>query len=298
MKYSESNAPLLCMMTQSTCYRGTKKMNVRGVLWHSTGANNPTLKRYVQPDDDASDRERLLALLGKNRYNNDWNHKERQAGMNAWIGQLADGGVASVQVMPWDYKPWGCGSGKKGSCNNGWIQFEICEDDMNDSEYFARVYDEACELTAYLCRMYNIDPKGSVSYNGVTVPTVLCHKDSYRLGLGSDHSDVYEWFDRYGKSMETARDDVAKLLGAGAPGVPDAAETKRVNVAVEVVKRGVKSDAVRAVQALLNMRAGAGLEIDGSCGAATEAAIKAYQRASGLEVDGSCGAATWGKLLG
>ncbi len=298
MKYSESNMPLLCMMTQSTCYRGTKKMTVRGVLWHSTGANNPTLKRYVQPDDDAPDRERLLALLGKNRYNNDWNHKERQAGMNAWIGQLADGGVASVQVMPWDYKPWGCGSGKKGSCNNGWIQFEICEDDMNDPEYFARVYDEACELTAYLCRMYGIDPKGTVSYNGVTVPTVLCHKDSYRLGLGSDHSDVYEWFDRYGKSMETVRDDVVALLGAPAPSVPDAAEAKRVNVAVEVVKRGVKSDAVRAVQALLNMRAGAGLDVDGSCGAATEAAIKAYQRASGLDVDGSCGAATWGKMLG
>lgn len=295
MKYSESNVPLVCMMTQSTCYRGTKKMNVRGVLWHSTGADNPTLKRYVQPDDDAPDRERLLALLGKNRYNNDWNHKERQAGMNAWIGLLADGGVASVQVMPWDFKPWGCGSGKKGSCNNGWIQFEICEDDMNDPEYFAKVYDEACELTAYLCRMYNIDPKGTVSYSGVTVPTVLCHKDSYRLGLGSDHSDVYEWFDRYGKSMETARDDVAKLLGAEAPSAP---ETKRVNVAVEVIKRGVKSDAVRAVQALLNMRAGAGLEVDGSCGAATEAAIKAYQKANGLSVDGSCGAATWGRLLG
>ena len=298
MKYSESNAPLVCMMTQSTCYRGTKKMNVRGVLWHSTGADNPTLKRYVQPDDDAPDRERLLALLGKNRYNNDWNHKERQAGMNAWIGQLADGKVASVQVMPWDYKPWGCGSGKKGSCNNGWIQFEICEDDMTDPEYFARVYDEACELTAYLCRMYGIDPKGTVSYNGVTAPTVLCHKDSYRLGLGSNHSDVYEWFDRYGKSMETARDDVAKLLGAEAPSVPDVAESKRVNVAVEVVKRGVKSDAVRAVQALLNMRANAGLDVDGSCGAATEAAIKAYQKANGLEVDGSCGAATWGKMLG
>lgn len=33
-------------MTQSTCYKGTSKMTVKGVLWHSTGANNPTLKRY------------------------------------------------------------------------------------------------------------------------------------------------------------------------------------------------------------------------------------------------------------
>ena len=47
MKYSESNKPLVCMMTQSTCYKGTSKMAVKGVLWHSTGANNPNLKRYV-----------------------------------------------------------------------------------------------------------------------------------------------------------------------------------------------------------------------------------------------------------
>ena len=32
--------------------------------------------------------------------------------------------------MPWDYRPWGCGSGSKGSCNTGWVQFEICEDGL------------------------------------------------------------------------------------------------------------------------------------------------------------------------
>ena len=36
MKYSKSNPPMTCMMTQSTCYKGTKKMTVKGVLWHST----------------------------------------------------------------------------------------------------------------------------------------------------------------------------------------------------------------------------------------------------------------------
>ena len=53
MKYNNTNKPLQCMMTQSTCYKGTKKMKVLGVLWHSTGVNNPNLKRYVQPDDNA-----------------------------------------------------------------------------------------------------------------------------------------------------------------------------------------------------------------------------------------------------
>jgi hypothetical protein len=139
------------MMTQSTCYKGTSKMKPLGVLWHSTGANNPTLKRYVQPDDNAPNREELIALIGKNQYKNDWNHISYQAGLNAWIGKLADGSVASIQTMPWDFKPWGCGSGSKGSCNNGWMQFEICEDGLNDKNYFNAVYQEACELTAYYC---------------------------------------------------------------------------------------------------------------------------------------------------
>ena len=125
MKYSATNKPPVCMMTQSTCYKGTRKMDVKGVLWHSTGANNPWLKRYVQPDDNAADRAAWLTKLGKNAYNNDWNHIEREAGLNCWIGKFADGTVGTVQTMPWDYRPWGCGSGSKGSCNSGWIQFEI-----------------------------------------------------------------------------------------------------------------------------------------------------------------------------
>ena len=214
MKYSENNRPVVCMITQSTCYKGTKKMAVKGVLWHSTGANNPTIKRYVQPDDNAPDREAMIKLIGKNACGNDWNHSSVQAGLNAWIGKLADGSVVAVQTMPWDYRPWGCGSGSKGSCNNGWIQFEICEDGLDDASYFNQVYKEACELTAYLCKLYGIDPKGSVKVNGVTVPTILCHADSHKLGLGSNHGDVLHWFPKFGKSMDSVRSDVAEIMGA------------------------------------------------------------------------------------
>ena len=126
MKYNDKNKPLVCMMTQSTCYRQTRKFTPKGVLWHSTGANNPNLKRYVQPDDNAKDRAELLRLLGTNTNRNDWNHASVQAGLNFWIGKLADGTVAAVQTMPWDYRPWGCGSGAKGSGNDIYIQFEIC----------------------------------------------------------------------------------------------------------------------------------------------------------------------------
>ena len=214
MKYSDKNKPLQCFMTQSTCYKGTGKMTVKGVLWHSTGANNPTLKRYVQPDDNAPNRDEMIALIGKNTYGNDWNHIDRQAGLNCWIGKLADGTVTTIQTMPWDFKPWGCGSGVNGSCNNGWVQFEICEDGLTDPVYFEKVYKEACEITAYICQMFGIDPNGTVTMNGVKVPTILCHADSHKLGLGSNHGDVNHWFPKHGKSMATARADVAALLKA------------------------------------------------------------------------------------
>lgn len=217
MKYTDTNKPLVCMQTQSTCYKETPTMTIKGVLWHSTGANNPELRRYVQPSDtkpaeDTYSRDKWLELLGKNSNGNDWNHVANDVGMNCWVGQLADGTVTTVQTMPWNYVPWGVASGVENPCNNGWIQFEICEDGLSDTSYFNKIYAEACEITAYLCKMYNINPKGTVNVDGQQVPTILCHYDAYTYGLGSGHSDVYHWFNLHGKTMDNVRSDVASLL--------------------------------------------------------------------------------------
>ena len=212
MKYSQTNKPLVCMMTQSTCYNGTYRMQPKGVLWHCTGANNPNLWRYVQPSDNDPKRAELLKIIGKNNYGSDWNHQYVSAGVNGWIGKAADGEVMFVQALPWDYAPWGCGGGWRGSANNTHIQFEMCEDYLTDRAYFDACYKEGVELTAYLCKMYGIDPHGYIWYGGGKIPTILCHKDSYDLGVGTGHGDVYNWFNRYGKTMENVRDDVAELL--------------------------------------------------------------------------------------
>lgn len=222
MKYKDSNPPLVCMMTQSTCYKGTTQGIPVGILWHDTNGGNPYIKRYVQPDDNAGNRNQLLDIIGKNQYNNDYNHTTKQAGLDAFVGKLANGSVSSVQVMPWNYRPWGCGKGSKGSCNGTtggpfWIQFEICDDGYKSEDYFKLAYKEACELTAYLCKKFNIDPNGTVEYNGVIVPTILCHWDSYKLELGSSHKDIYLWFDKFGKNMEDVRRDVKALIDADAP---------------------------------------------------------------------------------
>lgn len=212
MKYSSNNKPLQCILTNGACYNGTGTMSIKGVLWHSTGANNPELRRYVQPSSNDANYSKLMTLLGKNAYNNDWNRASIKVGVHAFVGKLASGDITSVQTLPWNYRSWGCGSGSRGSCNSGWIQFEICEDNLSDKTYFNKVYKEACELTAYLCKTYGLNPKGTVTYAGVKVPVILCHKDSNSLGLGSNHGDVLHWFKKHGKTMEDVRNDVYALM--------------------------------------------------------------------------------------
>ena len=225
MKYNKDNKPLVCMQTNSTCYKGTRKMEVKGILFHSTGCNNPNIKRYVQPSDGVSDYGKMISIIGKNTSRTDWNHIESQAGLNAWIGKLEDGTVAAVQTMPWNYRPWGCGSGNRGSCNDGWIQFEICEDSLKNEDYFLAVYKEAIELCAYLCKMYGLNPKGLVNHNGVSVPVITCHADAHFLGLGSNHGDINHWFPKYGKNMNDVRNDIEKLLASsGSNGVSSSKE--------------------------------------------------------------------------
>ena len=291
MKYNNTNKPLICMMTNSTCYKGTGRMAVKGVLWHCTGANNPWLKRYVQPSDNASDKAELLAKLGTNQYKNDWNHVSVEAGLNAWIGKLANGTVATVQTMPWDYKPWGCGSSSRGSCNNGWIQFEICEDALTDKTYFEAAYKEACELTAYLCKMFSLNPKGNVSFNGVSVPVILCHQDSYKLGLGSNHGDVYNWFNRYGKTMDNVRNDVAALMTNSGTIIP---EPTPVNPSSSCLGKGDKGSEVEQLQKnLIKLGYSCGSwGADGDFGNDTEKAVIKFQREHGLDADGLVGPLT------
>ena len=217
---------------QSSWYKGTTTGVPVGICFHDTGCNNNTLKRYVQPNDDDANRAEMLAKIGTNYNKNDWNHKAVSAGVNAWIGLLADGSIATVQSGPWNYRPWGVGSGSNGSLNGDkrdpktpfWIQFEICEDDRKSKTYFEKAYNEAIGLSAYLCKMYGFDPHGTVSYKGKTVPVITCHRESAALGLGSGHSDVLDWFPLYGKSMDDVRNDIAAAMGSVAEIKPEEPE--------------------------------------------------------------------------
>lgn len=194
------------IFTQNACYKAGRTIDVKGIMVHSTGANNPNLRRYVGPDD---------GLLGKNQYNNHWNQDKpdgRQVCVHGFIGKLADGSIATYQTLPWNHRGWHGGSGSKGSVNDTHIGFEICEDGLTDKTYFNAVYKEATELCAHLCREYKLDPMK----DGV----LIGHYEGYQRGTASNHGDPRNWFPKYGKSMDTFRADVKKLLDAEKPVTP------------------------------------------------------------------------------
>src|SRR5574344_1233896 len=187
------------ILTNNACYKAGKTITPKGIMVHSTGANNPNLKRYVGPDD---------GLLGVNQYGNHWNTAKpggRQVCVHAFIGKLKDGSIATYQTLPWNMRGWHGG----GSSNNTHIGFEICEDGLTDPAYFSAVYKEAVDLCVYLCKLY-----------GLTEKNIICHCEGYKQGIASNHGDVMHWFPKHGKSLDTFRADVKAGLGTVEPVKP------------------------------------------------------------------------------
>jgi hypothetical protein len=127
-------------------------------------------------------------------------------------------------------------------------------------------------LTAYLCKLYNLDPKGTVTFNGVKVPVILCHADSAKLGLGSNHGDVLHWFPKFGKNMDNVRADVAALMGgsSGSSSTPSTPSTDFVNI-----KFGDEGSRVQDLQQkLISLGYSCGSwGADGDFGSATQGAV-------------------------
>ena len=183
-----------CYQTKNPCYQKGTPMTPVGIVVHSTGANNPNLCRYV----DCPDR------LGENRYGNHWNRAEASTLVHGAIGLDKDGKVAVVNTLPYTMAAWGVGKGSKGSYNynpTGHIQFEMCEDDLTDREYFGAVMEAAAEYCAVLCRKY-----------GLAAESIVSHREAHTLGYASNHGDPENWLSRFGMTMEDFREKVRMKL--------------------------------------------------------------------------------------
>lgn len=203
-----------CLLTKSDCYKKATKMTPKGIVVHSTGANNPNLKRYVQPDD---------GILGVNKNNNSWNRSGLSTCVHAFIGKDKNGDVRCYQTLPFNYACWGIGKGSKGSYNynpTGHIQFEICEDNLKDESYFNKAFDLAVEFCAYLCKEYNL-----------SVETIVSHQEAYKKGYGSNHKDCDHWLKKFNKDMNWFRNQVKSKMNGS---IVKESTGKKVNYKVKI----------------------------------------------------------------
>lgn len=259
-----------CMATNNKCYianmQGKYKFSdVKGIIVHSTGANNKTLKRYVQPTKGTAGYTNLLKKIGENKNGNSWNTNKDEKCVHAFIGTLADGSVATAKILPWSYVCWGCGGGSKGSYNyspNRHLQFEVCEDDLKDKSYFEKaVKGEAVELCAYLCDLYELP-----------ISAVISHHEAHEKGYASNHSDIDAWLKKFGYTMKDFRSWVTKAMKKYAEPEPFKAYTVIVTAAA------------------LNIRAGAGTNYKITGTIRDKGKYTIVEEASGK------GATKWGKL--
>lgn len=230
------------LLTKNDCYKRNQKMTPKGIVVHSTGANNPNIKRYVQPNQ---------YNIGTNTNNNDWNRGGISVCVHGFIGKDASGNVKFIQTLPFDICCWGVGSGSKGSYNYNpaYIQFEMCEDGLNDKTYCKNCYDKAVAVCAELCKTYNI-----------SVNNIVSHKEAHDKGYGSAHVDPTNWWSKFGYTMDGFRKAVKSKMSGGSTTTSKTSNTTSTK-ATEVAKSYSKSIAgtytVTASDGL-NIRYGAG----------------------------------------
>lgn len=179
------------LLTSSACYQAGRTISPQGIMVHSMGVAQPNPEVFI----------------------NLWNTSSASACVHALV---AEGEV--IQILPWNHRGWHAGTAPNGgvSANNTHISFEILEpsghtysgstmlgyDVEANADYFAKVYQNAVDLCAYLCQEYGFDPETDI----------LCHSEGYAQNMASNHGDVMHWFPKHNKTMDSFRADVKAAL--------------------------------------------------------------------------------------
>ena len=207
-----------------------------GLLWHSTGADNPWVMRY------AGDSSTQDTIIGANQNNNGFQQTTNESGKNkagepiacsnAVMGLGTDGLMLTVKTLPDDYCPWCSGGGnladakKNGFSGNNanflsFYQVEVCEDKTCTGIVYGRKNPYNPQKYADLC--YNEMVAFSVDFfkrffggnpNSVTAKTLTSHTEGCAMGIASNHADPWHWLGKYGYSGDTLRSAVKNALSA------------------------------------------------------------------------------------
>lgn len=179
--------------TSNGAYQAGRKINPQGCVNHSVGCAQPSVDVFFN-------------LMNKSSAG--W-------GVNALLGDFHKGDGRILVVLPLDARPWGCGSGSKGSWNNTKVQWEVCEpaghtyaggtmiayDVAKNQVYFDHMWKMLVAWNVYLVKKFGYDING-----------ISDHAESYRAGYGSNHSDMGQWLPKHGKSMDALRQEVQAIL--------------------------------------------------------------------------------------
>lgn len=180
--------------TYSGAYIADRRIKPKRFVIHSTGAANPYLKRWV------NDPEHVGENPNKNYFGGD--NDDRQVMPHAVFGLTHNDKYAIINILPYDYRCWGCGAGKRGSYNDSAIQIEIAEPyDLNDVDYFNAAMTSAAEWCAKLCVLYNIP-----------VSEIFSHAEAAANGYASAHGDPEHWQKLHGYAMNDFRAEVQKQI--------------------------------------------------------------------------------------
>lgn len=217
-------------------------MTPSGIVVHSTGANNPNLKRYVDCPGE----------VGENQYSNHWNTPTpggSKVCVHAFIGYDKNKAVRVAEILPLNICCWGVGSGSKGSYNYApaYIQFEICEDGLTDETYFKQAFSAAAEYCAHLCRTY-----------GISAENIVSHKEAHEKGYGSNHGDPEHWMSKFGMTMDDFRSNVSALIGTASSNNSEVSVHETAAQPDNISASEFAPYLVKVTASLLNIRKGPG----------------------------------------
>ena len=193
-------------LTYNPNYQTKKSTQVKGIMLHSVGCSQPNPDVFVK----------------------NWNNSKTKVGVHGFIGSdkavitLPCLEVTSTSKPGYVHRAWHCGTGSKGSFNNGYIAFECCEpsnikysgnganftcsDPTSATNFMMKVFKNAVEVFAKCCIYHNLDPSGK--------NVIICHKEGNTLGYASAHEDVMHLFRQLpiNYSMDQFRQDVIKRV--------------------------------------------------------------------------------------
>lgn len=197
IKYVEDHL-VVKYATSNGAYVSGRTIDPQGCVNHSLGV--------AQPSIDA-------IFSNMNQASAGW-------GVNALLGDFHKGEGKIYLTLKEKARPWGCGSGSKGSYNNTRVQWEVCEPAGHTYSGGTMIGYNVKKNQAYFDRMW----KMLVAWNvyclkkfGYKVNDICDHSESYKAGYGTNHADMMHWLPKHGKSMDILRSEVKAIINGTTP---------------------------------------------------------------------------------